>query len=195
MGDDAEAPDRSPTSVVQHGLTLHELAEFDAAASVDEHVTEIENPVEPTSGSNTSDGLCQLNGELLLQRLSLSSRRPPSASEVPLDTVKISLENTQRQRHHADDRAGGAIESSGERSCDANLVEADYLRAERFEWGHPRPCAYLWLPIYDLNHISLKGIFAIHSVEKFEPVHTGFDQVGRHAGRAGVKLIGDQNTA
>ena len=89
MGDDAGARDRSLTSVVQHGLTPHELAEFDAPASVDEHVTEIENPVEPTSGSNTSDGLCQLIGELLLPRLSLRSRRLPSF-EVPLETAKIS---------------------------------------------------------------------------------------------------------
>ena len=141
MGDDAGAQDRSPTRVAQLGLPRHELAHFDATASVDEHVTEIENPVEPPSGSNTFDGLCQLNGELLLSRLSLSSSRP-SASEVPLDTDKISLENTQRQRHHADDRAGGAIESSGECSCDTDLMETDHIRAERFEWAQPRPCAH-----------------------------------------------------
>ena len=138
MGDDAGAHHRRSTSVVQHRFTRHELADFDAAAAVDKHITEIEKPSEPTSGSDTSDGFCQLNGELLLQPVSLSSWRLP-AFKIPLDTDKISPENTHRQRHHSDDRAGSAIEGAGECSCDTDLVKADNIGAERLEWGSPRP--------------------------------------------------------
>src|ERR1700691_2221839 len=116
----------------QDGCSPDELTMLESTAAVNEHIPKIQSPVKPSPRTRRDDVSFEPGGELRLHFCAIA-RSAGDLAEPRARPVEIRPENVHRQRGHANDDTGDAIERRCERPDDTGLVDANEFRAELVE--------------------------------------------------------------